>query len=142
MADAVRASISVPGLVTPVRLGGRYLVDGGLVNVVPARTCHQMGAEYIIGVNVIPHPAAVSSRREVVRRETEESRQKAPNLVKVLVQSSLITGYRQAVQDLEYADLVISPAVSEIGLFQFGQLARAIAAGEEATRHALKQAGL
>lgn len=136
--DAVRASISVPGLMIPVRQGGRYLVDGGLVNQVPARTCRQMGADYVIGVNVSPNPASVPSGRKGARRETEESRQTAPNLVKVLLQMSLINGYRQAMRDLEYADLVINPPVDDIGLFEFGRAAQAIAVGEEAARRALK----
>jgi len=41
---------------TPVRIKGRYLVDGGLVNEVPVSVCREMGAEYVIGVNVIPEP--------------------------------------------------------------------------------------
>jgi NTE family protein len=142
VADAVRASISVPGLMMPVRLGERYLVDGGLVNQVPVRTCRQMGAEYVIGVNVSPNPADVPSRRKARRHETEESRQKAPGLVKVLLQTSLISGYRQAMQDVQYSDLVISPPVAGIGLFEFNRAAQAIAVGEEAARRALEQAGL
>lgn len=136
--NAVRASISVPGVMTPVRLAGRYLVDGGLVNQVPARTCRQIGAEYVIGVNVSPNPASVPSRRKAVRYGTGESRQRAPSLVKVLLQVSLIAGYRQAMGDLEHADLVISPPVDDIGLFEFNRAAQAIAIGEEATRRALK----
>ena len=55
--EAVRASISLPGIFTPVRIKGRYLVDGGLVNEVPVSVCRQMGAEYVVGVNVIPEPS-------------------------------------------------------------------------------------
>jgi NTE family protein len=54
--EAVRASISIPGIFTPVELSGRYLVDGGLVNTVPVSICREMGADYVIGVNVIPEP--------------------------------------------------------------------------------------
>ena len=57
--EAVRASISIPGIFTPVALKGRYLVDGGLVNTVPVSICREMGAEYVIGVNVIPEPLKV-----------------------------------------------------------------------------------
>ena len=55
--EAVRASISLPGIFTPVSIKGRYLVDGGLVNEVPVSVCREMGAEYVIGVNVIPEPS-------------------------------------------------------------------------------------
>ena len=54
--EAVRASISLPGIFTPVKVKGRYLVDGGLVNEVPVSVCRDMGAGYVIGVNVIPGP--------------------------------------------------------------------------------------
>ena len=54
--EAIRASISIPAIFTPVKLNGRYLVDGGLVNVVPVSVCRDMGADFVIGVNVIPGP--------------------------------------------------------------------------------------
>jgi len=54
--DAIRASISIPTVFTPVKVKGRYLVDGGLVNVVPVSVCRDMGADFVIGVNVIPGP--------------------------------------------------------------------------------------
>ncbi len=56
--EAIRASISVPGIFKPVISRGRYLVDGGLVNVVPVSVCREMGAEFIIGINVIPDPSS------------------------------------------------------------------------------------
>jgi predicted acylesterase/phospholipase RssA len=55
--DAVRASISIPGIFSPIRIKGHYLVDGGLVNEVPVSVCREMGAGYVIGVNVIPEPS-------------------------------------------------------------------------------------
>ena len=53
VAEAVRASISVPGIFTPVRLGERFLVDGGLVNPVPISVVREMGAEAVMAVNVM-----------------------------------------------------------------------------------------
>lgn len=50
--EAVRASISVPGIFTPVRRDGRVLVDGGLVNPVPVSTARSMGAEFVIAVDL------------------------------------------------------------------------------------------
>ena len=57
--EAVRASISIPGIFTPVAIKGRYLVDGGLINAVPVSVCREMGADYVIGVNVVPEPSKV-----------------------------------------------------------------------------------
>ena len=63
---AVRASIAIPGMFTPVRRGGMILVDGGLVNPVPVSVARDMGADYVVAVDVthFPHhtaPAAAKS---------------------------------------------------------------------------------
>ncbi len=50
--EAVRASISVPGIFTPVRSNGRILVDGGLTNPVPVSAARAMGAEFVIAVDL------------------------------------------------------------------------------------------
>jgi len=49
---AIRASISVPGIFTPVKKKGRFLVDGGLVNPVPVSAVRKMGADYVIAVDL------------------------------------------------------------------------------------------
>lgn len=51
-AAAIRASIAMPGILSPVLLGDRWLVDGGLVNQVPVSTCRALGADFVIAVNV------------------------------------------------------------------------------------------
>jgi NTE family protein len=153
---AVRASISVPGLFTPVKVRGRYLVDGGLVNMVPVSTCRDLGAEYVVGVNVIPDPAGRIHEPEGEADDEEEgdggrrsrlrgSRQPksgAPNVVKVLIQSLYIPGHRIAMENLKDADLAISPDVGDIGFFQFDAEVEAIEAGEKAARKALEEAGI
>jgi NTE family protein len=50
--DAARASYALPGLFTPVRLGGRWLVDGALVNPVPVSAARALGARLVIAVNL------------------------------------------------------------------------------------------
>jgi len=50
--EAVRASISVPGIFTPVRRNGQILVDGGLINPVPASAARAMGAGFVIAVDL------------------------------------------------------------------------------------------
>ena len=50
--EAVRASISAPGIFTPVRIGERILVDGGLVNPVPVSVAKTMGADLVIAVDL------------------------------------------------------------------------------------------
>jgi NTE family protein len=50
--DAIRASIGIPGIFTPTRLSGKYLVDGGLVNPLPVSVCRAMGADLVIAVDI------------------------------------------------------------------------------------------
>lgn len=50
--QAVRASISLPGLFTPLQHDGQWLVDGGLSNPVPVSLCRAMGADMVIAVNL------------------------------------------------------------------------------------------
>jgi NTE family protein len=49
---ALRASVAMPGLITPARRDGRWLVDGGLVNPVPVSLCRAMGADTVIAVDL------------------------------------------------------------------------------------------
>ena len=50
--EAIRASISVPGIFTPVKKNSGFLVDGGLVNPVPVSAARNMGADYVIAVDL------------------------------------------------------------------------------------------
>lgn len=50
--DAVRASIAIPGIFSPVCIDDRWLVDGGLVNPVPVSTARALGADFVIAVNL------------------------------------------------------------------------------------------
>jgi len=50
--QAVRASIALPGIFSPARIGDKWLVDGGLSNPVPVSLCRAMGANVIIAVNL------------------------------------------------------------------------------------------
>jgi NTE family protein len=52
-ATAIRASYALPGIFEPVQINGRWLFDGALVNPVPVTVCRALGAELVIGVNLI-----------------------------------------------------------------------------------------
>ena len=49
---AIRASMAIPGVFSPVELGGKVLIDGGMTNNFPVDVCQDMGADYVIGVEV------------------------------------------------------------------------------------------
>ncbi|MCH9809344.1 MAG: patatin-like phospholipase family protein [Alphaproteobacteria bacterium] len=52
LANAIRASYALPGIFKPVKINGRWLFDGALVNPVPISVCRAMGAKYVIAVNL------------------------------------------------------------------------------------------
>ena len=52
LVDAMRASYALPGIFRPVRINGRWLFDGALVNPVPVSVCRALGARYVIAVNL------------------------------------------------------------------------------------------
>ncbi|HET8706579.1 MAG TPA: patatin-like phospholipase RssA [Pseudomonadales bacterium] len=68
--NSVRASISLPGIFTPVEYEGRWLLDGGLVNPIPVSLCRAMGADYVIAVNL---------NNDIVGRRVNPKPVKAPS---------------------------------------------------------------
>jgi len=128
--EAVRASISVPIIFTVVKHGGRHLVDGGLVNPVPVSVLKQMGADFIIAVNVTPrleHPAQmVHIKKENIDKKPQS---KEPNLFSVIMKSFSITNSQIAQASLEGADVVIEPRMAGISMADFGQAERCIMEG-------------
>ncbi|MGH6937278.1 MAG: patatin-like phospholipase family protein, partial [Methylocella sp.] len=53
VADAIRASYAMPGIFEPVKINGRWLFDGALVNPIPVTLCRALGAEVVIAVNLV-----------------------------------------------------------------------------------------
>jgi NTE family protein len=71
--EAVRASISLPGLFTPVQREGRWLVDGGLVDPVPVSLCRALGADVVIAVNLNGDLLLKHEKRQSTIKETNKS---------------------------------------------------------------------
>jgi len=118
---AVRASSSVPGVFQPVTIAGRTYVDGGLVAPVPVRFAKEMGAEFIIAVNI-------SSATD--QAATASS-------VDVLLQTFTIMGQRLNQLELKDADVVITPALASMGGTDFNGRNLAVLAGEQAASKAM-----
>jgi NTE family protein len=53
VADAIRASYALPGIFEPVKINGRWLFDGALVNPIPVTLCRALGAELVVAVNLV-----------------------------------------------------------------------------------------
>ncbi len=136
VASGVRASISIPGIFLPVEREGRLLVDGGLVNPVPVSTVREMGADFIIAVNVLPHPQG----RLLEQGEGDLSR--GHNKFAILMQMVNISANLIAEASLEGADLVIEPDLSNCGPADFHLASECIPRGEEAAERVLSMVEL
>ena len=139
VSEAVRASISLPALFAVVKKEGRYLVDGGLVNPVPVNVVKQMGADFVIAVNVIPD---VIERAHRIRKEREEGNQgpeKEPHIFHVLLQSIYIGTYALVARSMEEADVIIEPRVVHIGSGDFHHAQECIRQGELAAQRAVPE---
>jgi len=71
--EAVRASISIPAIFTPVKFKNRFLIDGGIVNPIPVNIVKSMGAAFVIACNVIHKPQR--------RASSSIKKQKPPMLI-------------------------------------------------------------
>lgn len=133
--EALRASISIPGIFTVVKYEGRYLVDGGLTTPVPVEVVRCMGADFIIAVNVNPD---VADRMGKTSQERVSTR-KAPNIFQVIMQSIYITTYSLARNSLENADIVIEPDLSNIGAGDFNKARELITRGRQAAQDTIPE---
>jgi NTE family protein len=116
IADAVRASIAIPGVFVPYVKDGKVYVDGGVVDRVPIQAARGLGADIVIAVDVAS-----------VQRERPPQ-----GIVDVILQSL------DMMQDEVYryraktADIYVEPDVSEVGTSQFHKAKQAIDAGYQA----------
>lgn len=113
---AVRASSAVPGVFQPVKIGSHSYVDGGLVSPVPVRFAREMGADFVIAVNISSRPDPQASASSVG----------------MLLQTFSIMGQSINRQELKEADIVIQPSLGSMAGSDFGSRNVAILAGEQA----------
>jgi NTE family protein len=118
---AVRASCAIPGVFIPSVIGGKEMVDGGLVSPLPVSAARQLGADVVIAVDVSgkPHNDANSG------------------LYEVLLQSFEIMARSLTALEAQTADVVIRPNTLRFSSSDFGARKDLIQAGYEATVAAL-----
>jgi NTE family protein len=133
--DGVRATISIPGIFTVAKRRDRYLVDGGLVNPVPVSVVKDMGADFIIAVNVMPD---VGTRVRHLKKEGKKD-WKEPNIFNVILQSLYIGTYIIAKASTEGADITINPDTTKINPGDFHRAGECIELGEIAAREAMPE---
>jgi NTE family protein len=165
LSDALRASYSLPGIFPPVLIGGRWLVDGALVNPVPVSAARALGARLVIAVNlnsdlfgrgtiiashgpdeneVAPEPPKANGFRRMFSGERSLRRQffgrrGRPGLPTVMVEAFNVMQDRITRARLagDPPDVLISPRLGGIGWFDFHRATDAVDIGNEATTKAL-----
>ena len=119
--QAVRASCSIPGVFEPVTIHGKHYVDGGLVSPIPVDAARQLGANFVIAVDISARPGGANPQ----------------GMFNIMGQSITIMGRELARQEIARADVVIRPDLSGIGPADFAQKDEAILAGEKAALAAI-----
>jgi NTE family protein len=166
LAEALRASYALPGIFPPVLIGGRWLVDGALVNPVPVSAARALGARLVIAVNLNsdlfgrgtiiashgsddddePAPEEPKSNGllglfggERSLRRQFLGRRGRPGIPTVMVEAFNVMQDRITRARLagDPPDVLISPRLGAVGWFDFHRAAEAIAIGAEATEKAI-----
>jgi NTE family protein len=123
VAPAVRASCAIPGIFTPLERGEQILVDAGILNNVPVSVAREMGADYVIAVDLFPPTI----------RET-----KPRNLFQMFY-LSFYTLTRMAHREGPGADCLIVPPIGKFSLVDFSQVEALIEKGREAAEAKIGQ---
>lgn len=118
---AVRASAAVPGIFQPVAINGRLYVDGGLTSPVPVRAAREMGADFVIAVDISAIPDG----------------QPVDSMSAILWQTTTIMGGVIGKSELAGADVVIRPRLPYVKSWDFAARHEAMIEGERAALAAL-----
>ena len=165
--EALRASYALPGILPPVRIGRRWLVDGALVNPVPVSAARALDARLVIAVNLNadlhgrgstianhgfdedddlvrldparPRWLGLIGVEKLLKRQLVGNVTR-PGLSRVMVEAYNVMQDRITRARLagDPADIMISPRLGRIGLFDFHRAKEAIELGVEAAERALE----
>jgi len=124
LAEAIRASMAVPGVFSPMEIDGKLLVDGGIADNVPVDVVRAMGADIVIAVDV---------GSPLLKREQLKS------LLDVTGQVLTILTRQNVRRQIRGADVVLTPPVSDYGTMDFEDARNIIDAG---TQYGRQQAPL
>ena len=158
LVEAVRASISIPGIFKPVRLMGKMCLDGGVIDPVPVNVLRRAGAKRVIAVNVFPTTPELTAHLQNVQRERMEReaqltskhlivrllsllqrelrRSMSPMIFDVIMRSMQSMEYQIAEIACREADLILRPTLPGSHWLEFFHPDKFIQRGEEeALRH-------
>lgn len=121
---AVSASCAIPGILPPVKMNGRELVDGGWIDRVPVGPAREMGADLVVAVDVAEGPD-----------DTED----LTTGLGIVMRTNEISRFALSQLQLKCADVVIYPDISRVHWSDFGHLDECLQAGEQATLEKLEE---
>lgn len=121
IAQAIRASIAIPGVFVPYNLNDQKLVDGGIVDPVPVSSCYNLGAEIVIGVDV----------------GIKNLDSKANNIFDVLLNTFDIMQLKFTRSHNWQVDLMLKPELENISAFDLDEAEFCIEAGRKAALNSL-----
>jgi NTE family protein len=119
LGTAMRASMAVPGMFTPVRFEGKVLVDGGVVDNIPVDVARDMGAEVLIAVDV------GSEGTNIVKQDWQ-------SMAEILAKTYAILQRPKEVERMKIANLVIAPDLTGCSASEFHRTKELIDKGYEA----------
>lgn len=123
IAKAVRASSAIPGVFEPVQHVGKLLVDGGVVDNIPIDVAREKGADLVIAVDISENVGNTDIK----------------NVLDVMMQAANIMFEVNVQRQKRAADVLVTPAVGDVGTLDFSQKKRCMQAGIDAARKALPQ---
>ena len=154
--DAIAKSIAIPGVIRPIRDKGRVIIDGGVLNPLPANVLAARGIKKIIAVNVLQSPGDVSQGFDIsleqIKAEEKIAFAKAPfhflkfrigraltkpfnpNISDIIIQTLQASEYVIAEQNAQQADVLIHPNLVGIKWHQIDRVEEMIKSGEAAAR--------
>ncbi len=118
LATALRSSMSVPGIFSPLEVRGRILGDGGLVNNTPVDVARQMGAQRLIVVNI----GTPLGKRETLSSLTGVTSQ----MINILTEQNV----QQSLRTLSPKDILIAPTLDGLSAADFDRAREFMALGE------------
>ncbi len=125
LATAMRASMSIPTVFSPVQFDSMLLVDGGILNNFPVKLCKEMGADFVIGVNVT--------------FKDNPTQDKLNTFADILMTSATLGGIVSEREAISNTELLISPDMTNFNAGSFYDASKIIALGEEAARQKIEE---
>ncbi len=119
LAAALRASMSVPGVFSPLAVDGRILGDGGLVNNLPVDVARRMGADVVIAVNIGTPLAGRETLGSVVGITTQ--------MVNILTEQNV----QASIATLTPNDLLLAPPLEQLTSGDFGKAPELVKIGHD-----------